>query len=153
MIRRPPRSTLFPYTTLFRSADVGETISYSFTVTNTGNLPVNNIFLSDPNADAGSLSCTPATPFSLLPGASVTCTAVHTITQADIDAGVYNNTATTTGDCPLPLPDGTAEAVLLEDLSSALTGYLVNGTEQQPGFARATGAGVERILGFTDLLV
>src|SRR2546430_4668433 len=25
MIRRPPRSTLFPYTTLFRSADVGVT--------------------------------------------------------------------------------------------------------------------------------
>src|SRR2546430_2936128 len=24
MIRRPPRSTLFPYTTLFRSSDVGE---------------------------------------------------------------------------------------------------------------------------------
>src|SRR2546421_4625765 len=24
MIRRPPRSTLFPYTTLFRSGDVGE---------------------------------------------------------------------------------------------------------------------------------
>src|SRR2546430_4661254 len=24
MIRRPPRSTLFPYTTLFRSADAGE---------------------------------------------------------------------------------------------------------------------------------
>src|SRR2546422_7193020 len=24
MIRRPPRSTLFPYTTLFRSRDVGE---------------------------------------------------------------------------------------------------------------------------------
>src|SRR5436853_3994346 len=27
LIRRPPRSTLFPYTTLFRSCDVGETIS------------------------------------------------------------------------------------------------------------------------------
>src|SRR2546422_8268620 len=25
MIRRPPRSTLFPYTTLFRSADVSDT--------------------------------------------------------------------------------------------------------------------------------
>src|SRR5256885_8524336 len=24
MIRRPPRSTLFPYTTLFRSADIGD---------------------------------------------------------------------------------------------------------------------------------
>src|SRR5688572_31826886 len=25
MIRRPPRSTLFPYTTLFRSEDIGQT--------------------------------------------------------------------------------------------------------------------------------
>src|SRR3712207_8037982 len=29
MIRRPPRSTLFPYTTLFRSFDEGETRSCS----------------------------------------------------------------------------------------------------------------------------
>src|SRR3712207_8145967 len=27
MIRRPPRSTLFPYTTLFRSEDVGELVA------------------------------------------------------------------------------------------------------------------------------
>src|SRR2546430_9335115 len=27
MIRRPPRSTLFPYTTLFRSVNVGEAVS------------------------------------------------------------------------------------------------------------------------------
>src|ERR1043166_4924961 len=27
MIRRPPRSTLFPYTTLFRSADLADTFS------------------------------------------------------------------------------------------------------------------------------
>src|SRR5258707_4783998 len=27
MIRRPPRSTLFPYTTLFRSARAGETVA------------------------------------------------------------------------------------------------------------------------------
>src|SRR3712207_7232411 len=27
MIRRPPRSTLFPYTTLFRSWDAGEAVS------------------------------------------------------------------------------------------------------------------------------
>src|SRR3712207_9184792 len=29
MIRRPPRSTLFPYTTLFRSADLGATSAQS----------------------------------------------------------------------------------------------------------------------------
>src|SRR3989475_9641734 len=28
MIRRPPRSTLFPYTTLFRSKEVGESVEY-----------------------------------------------------------------------------------------------------------------------------
>ena len=29
MIRRPPRSTLFPYTTLFRSDDVGDLAAFS----------------------------------------------------------------------------------------------------------------------------
>src|SRR5256886_15590664 len=35
MIRRPPRSTLFPYTTLFRSfaTKQGRTIGYSFAIT------------------------------------------------------------------------------------------------------------------------
>src|SRR5687768_17851647 len=32
MIRRPPRSTLFPYTTLFRSADIRGTISSPLTI-------------------------------------------------------------------------------------------------------------------------
>src|SRR5256885_7727908 len=30
MIRRPPRSTLFPYTTLFRSAFLGVTVLWTF---------------------------------------------------------------------------------------------------------------------------
>src|SRR2546430_3372969 len=36
MIRRPPRSTLFPYTTLFRSCDSAVGVGSTFTV----NLPV-----------------------------------------------------------------------------------------------------------------
>src|SRR3712207_8337316 len=32
MIRRPPRSTLFPYTTLFRSARVAKVLGYRVTV-------------------------------------------------------------------------------------------------------------------------
>src|SRR2546426_9389881 len=35
MIRRPPRSTLFPYTTLFRSATVTTTVTTPTTVTST----------------------------------------------------------------------------------------------------------------------
>src|SRR5260221_4711924 len=58
MIRRPPRSTLFPYTTLFRSVDgatsgdgitikAGDTISWKYTVTDTGNVPLSNVTVID----------------------------------------------------------------------------------------------------------
>src|SRR5205085_2668898 len=59
--------------------------------TNDGNTTLAGVTVSDPNA-AG-LSCTPANGSSLAPGATMTCTASHTITQADIDAGSYYNQA------------------------------------------------------------
>src|SRR3712207_8925518 len=45
MIRRPPRSTLFPYTTLFRSLDYALSFAYTGTITSpaysqAGNLPL-----------------------------------------------------------------------------------------------------------------
>ena len=36
MIRRPPRSTLFPYTTLFRSLDLDSDMLYEYLVVNVG---------------------------------------------------------------------------------------------------------------------
>src|SRR2546426_8548646 len=39
MIRRPPRSTLFPYTTLFRSLDASESACLSEIVSDLGVLP------------------------------------------------------------------------------------------------------------------
>src|SRR5260370_1416716 len=55
MIRRPPRSTLFPYTTLFRSD--GKSITFAATVTNTGTdgLTESGITVSDVHP-TGSLS-------------------------------------------------------------------------------------------------
>ncbi|PRY86043.1 beta strand repeat-containing protein, partial [Donghicola tyrosinivorans] len=78
-------------------AQVGETISYSFTVTNTGNVTLTNLNLTNTNAmvSGGPIA-------SLVPGASdtVTYTAVHTITQTDLDAGSVTNSATIIGSSP-----------------------------------------------------
>jgi uncharacterized repeat protein (TIGR01451 family) len=71
---------------------VGDVIHYTITATNTGNVTLHNVVVTDPNA--ANLVCVPATPVSsLAPGASIDCTADHTVTQADIDAGHYLNTA------------------------------------------------------------
>ena len=87
-----------PHLTIIKDATessydtVGDVIHYSITATNDGNTTLTNVIVTDPNA--GGLNCTPQTPVSsLAPGGTITCTASHTITQADIDAGHYLNTA------------------------------------------------------------
>jgi len=70
---------------------VGDVIHYTIVATNDGNTTLAAVTVTDPNA-AG-LTCTPANGSSLAPSASMNCTASHTITQADIDAGSYFNQA------------------------------------------------------------
>ena len=87
--------------TLSGSGVAGDTIDYTITVTNTGTVTVSDIDLSDVLADVdASLSCAPTEPFTLLPGASASCTGTHTVTQTEVDAGSVANTATATGDAP-----------------------------------------------------
>ncbi|MFC3197075.1 gliding motility-associated C-terminal domain-containing protein [Parapedobacter deserti] len=77
---------------------VGDVIVYDLVVTNTGNVTLSNIEISDDNADTGSLS--PNRIAKLTPGESVNATATHTITQADVDAGYVYNQAEVTGQGP-----------------------------------------------------
>jgi uncharacterized repeat protein (TIGR01451 family)/gliding motility-associated-like protein len=81
-------------------ADAGDTISYVFTVTNTGNVTLGNITVTDP------LVTVTGGPVTLAPGASdgTTFTATYTLTQADIDSGSFANTATVSGDDPTNNP-------------------------------------------------
>ncbi|MFV0564282.1 MAG: gliding motility-associated C-terminal domain-containing protein, partial [Flavobacteriaceae bacterium] len=74
-------------------AQVGETISYSFYVTNTGNVTLNGIVINDP------LVLVKGGPISLLPGESdsTSFSAIYAITQSDIIAGSVSNQATVTG--------------------------------------------------------
>src|SRR5206468_1869496 len=61
-------------------SSVGQTISYSYLLTNSG-----NVTLSGPFTVTLSLpAALPTSTATLAPGASITCTASHTITQADL---------------------------------------------------------------------
>ena len=84
-------------------ADVGDTIDYTFIVTNTGNVPLTSVGVNDPKV--GAVSCPPG---PLAPAAQRTCTATYVLTPADVDAGVVDNTATASGTPPSgpPVTDG-----------------------------------------------
>ncbi|MCX6398618.1 MAG: GEVED domain-containing protein, partial [Propionibacteriales bacterium] len=86
----------------------GGTLHYTFTATNTGNVSLSNVSISE-DAFTGSgamsaLSCTPSQPATLAPAAQIVCTATYAVTQADVDAGVVDNTASATGTPPTGPP-------------------------------------------------
>ena len=77
----------------------GSTIAYTFLVTNTGNVTLTTVGVSD--AKVGTVTC-PLT--TLAPGDDTTCTAGYTLTQADVDAGQVDNSATASGTPPTGAP-------------------------------------------------
>jgi uncharacterized repeat protein (TIGR01451 family)/gliding motility-associated-like protein len=94
-------------------ADVKETITYTFTVVNTGNVTITNIDIDDPlvNVTGG--------PIVLAPGAidNTSFTAFYPIRQSDIDRGFVTNQATVTGFDPnnIAVTDLSDDNSLLED--------------------------------------
>jgi uncharacterized repeat protein (TIGR01451 family) len=88
-----------PFLTLLKTADpttfnwVGDVISYSYELTNTGDVTLEGPFtVTD---DKATVTC-PDTA-SLAPTESITCTASYTITLADVLAGAVTNSAIGTG--------------------------------------------------------
>ncbi|WP_147678679.1 HYR-like domain-containing protein, partial [Algibacter pacificus] len=73
----------------------GEIITYEITVFNTGNVSLNNVTVTDPMADSGSIS--PASIANLPVGESAVFSAQHTIVLNDFNTGSVINTATATG--------------------------------------------------------
>ena len=86
----------------------GEPITYTYTVTNSGNVTLHGIALTDTRL--GVVACLAAT---LAPGRSTTCLGYYLTTQADVDAGQVTNAATVTGDPPAgpPVTDGDTAAI------------------------------------------
>ncbi|WP_405644238.1 hypothetical protein [Streptomyces uncialis] len=75
----------------------GQTIHYTFTVTNTGAVPLTGLSVTDNGPGTPTVTC-PAGP--LAPNASVDCTATYTTTAADVTAGEVVDTATASGTAP-----------------------------------------------------
>jgi uncharacterized repeat protein (TIGR01451 family) len=80
-------------------ADAGDVITYTFTVTNTGNVPVTGVSIADPLPGLSAIS--PATVPTLAPTDEVEFTATYTVSQDDVDeGGQIVNAATANGTDP-----------------------------------------------------
>ena len=87
-----PRLSITKVATETGFSAVGDVIHYTITATNNGNMTLTTSTVTDPNGQRPGLR--PGQRRSpLAPGDSITCTASHTITQADIDAGSFFNQA------------------------------------------------------------
>ena len=96
----------------------GDVVTYTFTVTNTGNVTLTNVIVTDPVATVS------GGPITLAPGQSdsTTFTATYTVSQADVDAGLFTNTATATGTPPSgPAVDDSATATVTALQSPSIT--------------------------------
>jgi uncharacterized repeat protein (TIGR01451 family) len=104
--------TQTPGDTITKTADpttafgVGQQITYTFTVKNTGNVTLSGLAIHDTEAPPASpLISGPTCPTTTLaPGGSVICTAIDTVTLADLNNGSISDTATTTATPPDDVP-------------------------------------------------
>ncbi|NIM93901.1 MAG: DUF11 domain-containing protein, partial [Anaerolineales bacterium] len=87
------------------TVSLGDTLTYEFVATNTGNVTLTGVTISDPLPNLSALTCVPAQPSTLAPTESMTCTATYVVDQDDLDAGEINNTATADSDQTDPVND------------------------------------------------
>ena len=93
-----PGITVVKSTTATSYNTIGQVLNFTLTATNTGNVTLTNVTITDANAVLG--TCAPAAPVSLLPGEALVCAATHAVTQADIDRGSFDNVGAVTGVTP-----------------------------------------------------
>jgi uncharacterized repeat protein (TIGR01451 family) len=116
----PPALRIVKAATPVTYDSVGDTISYTLTVSNTGGSSVTNVTVTDPQVSG--LSCSVGLPATLLPSTSITCTGTYIIRQQDIDSGLVPNTATVDGkQGATDLRDRSSKTVVGPDVSPELS--------------------------------
>jgi uncharacterized repeat protein (TIGR01451 family) len=116
---------------------VGDTLTYRFVATNDGNVTLTAVSVTDPMPGLSALSCVPAAGSSLAPGATMSCSALYSVTQDDVDGGLIDNTATATGTPPAgpPITDDGSESVPITTTASVVLvkSLLLNADEDASG--------------------
>jgi len=123
------------------SASPHEVITYTYTITNTGDVPINNLALNDSKLGAISLTTT-----ALEPDQSLTVSATHTVTISDLP-GPITNTATVQGKDPagkavsatsssVSVSLTTNESLLTKSEILQLSGVPGKGISQAPGLQK-----------------
>ena len=113
----------------------GDVINYTITVTNTGNVTVNNITVED--ALTGNTGANAWTIASLAPGASQSFTTAYTVTLADAQSGSILNSAAASGTDESGIPTtGTGEVTTGTSDAYTLTIHYVypDGTPASPDY-------------------
>src|SRR2546427_7280147 len=111
MIRRPPRSTLFPYTTLFRSIVQGAGTTYAVSITPSGGFTAAVTFSVSglPGGATASFSPNPATASSTMTVGTGAATppGSYALTITGVSETLMPNTSTTLTIKSAPPPDFT----------------------------------------------
>jgi len=85
---------VFKQQTNVTPSEAGETVTFYVWVVNVGSNSQANVTVTDPSATL--ISCSPSLPATLASGSYARCSYSHVVTQAEVDAGVYSNTAQAT---------------------------------------------------------
>ena len=95
-----PKVKLVKTASLAGAGALGDVITYTFTVTNTGNITLSALFIADAKLNLTNLAVSPAI---LAPNGVGTATSTYAIGQADLDTGEVKNSAIVTGNPPYGL--------------------------------------------------
>lgn len=105
-------------------AGAGQTVVYSFLVTNTGTVTVSNLSIADTwFSGTGTLEAATCPAGPVAPGASVTCSASYTTTSDDLAAGEVTNTATASAFDPSGAEiasDGSSARLVIDPVAAVL---------------------------------
>jgi uncharacterized repeat protein (TIGR01451 family) len=100
-----PAISVTKLTTSSGPYELNDTITYQIRAKNIGTTNLTNVQVTDPGTNVTLGSCTPVSGSTLAPGTSMTCSATHAVTQIDVDAGEFTNTAFADSDETDPASD------------------------------------------------